>query len=94
VDFRLSFKRDVAAAKAFFRMAIKGRGSGPRTITLDGCAASHCAVREMKADGQMPTDTKLRSSKYLNNLIEQDHCGVKSRIGPMHLRPNEGDPSG
>jgi transposase-like protein len=27
--------------------------------------------------------TKLRSSKYLNNLIEQDHRNVKSRIGPM-----------
>ncbi len=31
----------------------------------------------------MPTDTKLRSSKYLNNFIEQDHRGVKLRIGPM-----------
>ena len=81
--FRLSSKRDVAAAKAFFRKAIKGQGSTPRTITLDGYAASHRAVREMKAEGQMPTDTKLRSSKYLNNLIEQDHRGVKARIGPM-----------
>jgi transposase-like protein len=37
----------------------------------------------MKADGQLAADTKLRSSKYLNNLIEQDHRGVKLRIGPM-----------
>ena len=37
----------------------------------------------MKVDGQLPADTKLRSSKYLNNLIEQDHRGVKLRIGPM-----------
>jgi DDE domain len=28
-------------------------------------------------------DAKLRSSKYLNNIIEQDHRGVKARIGPM-----------
>lgn len=83
VDFRLSPKRDVAADKAFFRKAIKGQGSGPRTVTLDGYAASHRAVREMKADGELPADTKLRSPKYLNNLIEQDHRGVKSRIGPM-----------
>ena len=83
VDFRLNSKRDVAVAKAFFRKAIKGQGSTPRTVTFDGYAASHRAVREMKAEGQMPTDTKLRSSKYLNNLIEQDHRGVKARIGPM-----------
>ena len=83
VDFRLSPKRDVAAAKAFFRKAIKSQESAPRTITLDGYAASHRAVREMKADGQLPADTKLRSSKYLNNLIEQDHRGTKLRIGPM-----------
>ena len=37
----------------------------------------------MKADGQLASGTKLRSSKYLNNLIEQDHRGVKLRIGPM-----------
>ena len=37
----------------------------------------------MKADGQLPVGTKVRSSKYLNNLIEQDHRGVKLRVGPM-----------
>jgi len=83
VDFRLSTRRDVTAAKAFFRKAVKSQGSTPTTITLDGYAASHRAVRELKIAGQLAADTKLRSSKYLNNLIEQDHRGVKLRIGPM-----------
>lgn len=83
VDFRLSARRDVAAAKAFFRKAIKTQGCPPGTITLDGYAASHRAVREMKADGALADDVKLRSSKYLNNVIEQDHRGIKLRLGPM-----------
>jgi hypothetical protein len=40
-------------------------------------------VRELKADGSLPSDTKLRSSKYLNKLIEQDQRGVKQRIAVM-----------
>jgi len=55
----------------------------PETITLDGYAASHRAVRELQEQGRLPDLTKLRSSKYLNNLIEQDHRNVKSRLGPM-----------
>jgi hypothetical protein len=84
VDFRLSTKRDVADAKAFFRKAIKSQLRPPQTITLDGyAAASRHAVHELKADGFLPTQTKLRSSKYFNNLIEQDHRGVKQRIAAM-----------
>src|SRR5258707_1801913 len=83
IDFRLSARRDVAAAKAFFAKAIRSQGRAPKTITLDGYAASHRAVREMKADELLPKDTTLRSSKYLNNLIEQDHRTIRSRVNAM-----------
>jgi transposase-like protein len=51
IDFRLSGTRDIAAAKAFFKKAIRHKGRFPHTITLDGYAASHRAVREMRTDG-------------------------------------------
>jgi transposase-like protein len=76
-------RRDVAAAKAFFKKAIRQQGWPPHTITLDGYRASHRAVREMREEGLLPKRPKLRSSKYLNNLIEQDYRGIKSRIRPM-----------
>jgi transposase-like protein len=83
IDFRLSRTRDVDATKAFFSKAIRHQGRPPLTITLDGYAASHRAVREMQTDGLLPKRTKLRSSKYLNNIIEQDHRGIKNRIRSM-----------
>jgi transposase-like protein len=83
VDFRLSARRDATAAKAFFRKAIKSQGNVPQAITLDGYAASHRAVREMKRDGLLLSTTGLRPSKYLNKLIEQDHRNIKSRVNVM-----------
>lgn len=83
VDFRLSPRRNVASAKAFFRKAVLSQRQFPETITLDGYAASHRAVRELQEQGWLPNLTKVRSSKYLNNLIEQDHRNVKARLGAM-----------
>ena len=82
VDFLLTAKRDVAAAKRFFQKAMNGNGT-PRIITLDAYAASHRAVQELKAEGNLPKRVRVRSSKYLNNVIEQDHRRVKQRTRPM-----------
>lgn len=83
VDFLLRAKRDVAAAKAFFRRAFKSQGQLPRAITLDGYQASHRAARELLGEHRRGQQTKIRSSKYLNNLIEQDHRSIKLRLDPM-----------
>jgi transposase-like protein len=82
VDFLLSKKRDMAAAKRFFSRAMRQHGA-PRVITLDGYAASHRAVAKLKEAGTLPCCVQVRSSKYLNNVVEQDHRRIKQRIRPM-----------
>ena len=82
VDFLLSTRRDIAAAKRFFSRATRRRGV-PRVITLDGYAASHRAVAKLKEVGTLPCHVQVRSCKYLNNVIEQDHRRIKQRIRPM-----------
>ena len=82
VDFYMSPKRDVNAAKTFLRKAMKGQRV-PTKITLDAYAASHRAVVELKENGELPKRVRVRTSKYLNNAIEQDHRRVKQRLRPM-----------
>jgi transposase-like protein len=82
VDFLLSKRRDVVTAKRFFSNAAKQHGA-PRVITLDGYAASHRAVAKLKEVGTLPGRVRIRSSKYLNNVVEQDHRRIKQRLRPM-----------
>jgi transposase-like protein len=82
VDFLLSERRDVAAAKRFFSKALKKHGT-PRVITLDAYAASHRAITELKSAGTIARRVGIRSSKYLNNVVEQDHRRIKQRTRPM-----------
>ena len=82
VDFLLSKHRDKAAAVRFFKKAL-GTNRAPEKITLDGSEATHRAVAELKAEGVLPTQIEVRTSKYLNNIIEQDHRRIKQRYYPM-----------
>jgi transposase-like protein len=82
VDFLLSKRRDMGAAQRFFSRATRQHGA-PRVITLDGYAASHRAVDKLKAAGRLPRQVQVRSCKYLNNVVEQDHRRIKQRIRPM-----------
>jgi transposase-like protein len=50
---------------------------------VDGYAASHRAVAQLKEVGTLPRRVRIRSSQYLNNVVEQDHRRIKQRIRPM-----------
>jgi transposase-like protein len=82
VDFLLSKRRDVAAAKRFFSRATK-QHRAPRVITLDGYAAPPRAVTNLKAAGALPRRVRVRSCNYLDNVVEQDHRRIKQRVRPM-----------
>ena len=82
VDFLLSEHRDITSAKRFFTQAIKHHGA-PEKVTIDGYPATHSAISQLKREEFLPARTLVRTSKYLNNLIEQDHRRVKQRIYPM-----------
>jgi transposase-like protein len=75
-------KRDVAAAKGFFTKAMKKHGT-PRVITLDAYAASRRAIMELQSVGTLARRVVMWSSKYLNDVAEQDHRHIEQRVRAM-----------
>ena len=83
IDFLLSPKRDAAAARRFFRKALKQSHTvNPRTITVDKNAAYPIALKTMKQGGELWRFAKLRQVKVLNNIVEQDHRRIKRLVRP------------
>ena len=81
LDFLLTAKRDTAAAKRFFRKTLKAiHTARPRVINVDKNAAYPKAIDELKAQEELPKEVKLRQKKYLNNIVEQDHRGIKRLV--------------
>ena len=80
VDFLLTAHRDAAAARRFFERAIDLHDV-PASVTLDKSGANTAAVRGLIADSGV--EVELRQSKYLNNVVEQDHRAIKRRTRPM-----------
>jgi putative transposase len=61
--------------------AIRRHGGVPETITIDGRAANAAAI---KSDNEEHgTAMVIRKTKYLNNIVEQNHRGVKRITRPM-----------
>ncbi len=83
LDFLLTAKRDALAAKRFFRKTLRAiHTQTPRVITVDKNPAYPKAIKELKAAKKLPEIVKLRQSKYLNNIVEQDHRGIKRLVKP------------
>ena len=80
IDFLLRAHRDLAAARRFFERAIELHGV-PKTITIDKSGANTVAIEGIRADSGV--DIQLRQSKYLNNIVEQDHRAIKRIARPM-----------
>ncbi len=83
LDFLLTAKQDAKAAKRFFRKTLKAlHTQTPRAITVDKNPAYPKAIKELKAVKKLPEIVKLRQTKYLNNIMEQDHRGIKRLVKP------------
>ena len=78
VDSMLSEKRDMEAAKRFFKQAVDVVGHDPERVTTDGHDSYPRAIRET-----LGSDVLHRTNHYLNNRLEQDHRGIKQRYYPM-----------
>ena len=80
IDFLLTPTRDRDAAEAFLRKAIRTQGL-PEKITIDKSGSNTAAITHYNKTHK--TAIVIRHSKYLNNIVEQDHRAVKRLTRPM-----------
>jgi putative transposase len=78
VDSMLSATRDMGAAQRFFTRALAVVGHAPEKVTTDGHDAYPRAIRET-----LGSEVTHRTSRYMNNRLEQDHRAIKQRYYPM-----------
>jgi putative transposase len=80
IDFLLTPTRDRDAAETFLGKAIHTQGL-PEIITIDKSGANTAAITHYNKAYQAAI--VIRHSKYLNNIVEQDHRAVKRLTRPM-----------
>lgn len=85
LDFLLCERRDLAAARRFFRRAIATNGL-PDRVVIDKSGANLAGLQTVNAvlkfTGAGKTIEVLQV-KYLNNILEQDHRFIKRINCPM-----------
>src|SRR5438105_12989972 len=80
IDFLLTEHRDTEAALRFLKKALRRHGV-PEKMTIDGSDANEAAIK--RYNEEHGTTIIIRQVKYLNNVVEQDHRGVKRVTRPM-----------
>ena len=84
IDFMLSSKRDRKAAQRFFKKALSSNHNQiPRVVTVDKNPAYPPAIDELKNEKNLFKNVEIRQTRYLNNMIKQDHRSIKRIIVPM-----------
>jgi putative transposase len=89
IDFMLSERRDEPAARAFFEKAIGSSGL-PEKVTIDKSGSNNAGLNTINLQliifyslGFSLMQIEIRQIKYLNNIVEQDHRGIKRITNPM-----------
>jgi transposase-like protein len=81
IEFMLSAKRAVFAAKRFFKKMMRADHRRlPFSISVDKNAAYPKAFTSSQEEKVLPEDCALRRVKHLNNIIEQDHRFIKKNV--------------
>lgn len=81
----LSERRDLAAARRFFRRAIAANGV-PNRVDFDKSGANLAglqAVNVMLKFTDVGKTVKILQVKYLNNILEQDHRFIERITAPI-----------
>ena len=85
LDFMLSERRNLPAARRFFKKVINSNGV-PERVVIDKSGANLAGLQAinviLKFTGQ-GTQINIRQVKYLNNILEQDHRFIKRITKPM-----------
>ena len=97
IDFMLSKNRDTEAARSFFAKAIGSNGL-PEKVTIDKSGANTAGLIAINlqltlfaaillslftCNEALKLQIDVRQIKYLNNIVEQDHRGIKRITKPM-----------
>jgi len=78
VDCMVSAKRDMEAARRFFKRAVSVTGVVPDRATTDGHSSYPKAIKK-----ELGKSVLHRYNRYLNNYTEQSHRNLKQRYYPM-----------